>query len=230
MTSPSTNRFAAAKQNVQQSITFSFDEMKSIESRLINLEKQSPDILSAFYEPHLKSFSVVPGSATCLSVTSTCFALQSISTGGGEKFDDYVDFNMKQSAEIGTAATRANSSKLIPLRGVLKAVLYARWREEDLFQVPLLLSTLLKIDSDRSILNSSMDEELSHRVKQLIAVTINSRPKVRNVLHDQLIHLVAPCTLFCQEKNAISTILLDIQCYREGMGLLSLYRIIFCIC
>mmetsp|Transcript_10752 Transcript_10752/g.16216 ORF Transcript_10752/g.16216 Transcript_10752/m.16216 type:complete len:629 (+) Transcript_10752:3-1889(+) len=49
-----------------------------------------------------------------------------------------------------------------------------------MFQVPLLLSTVLKLDSDRSILNSSMDEELSHRVKQLIDATLNSRPKRRN--------------------------------------------------
>jgi hypothetical protein len=170
-----------AQQN-QQSITF--DEMKSIESRLINLEKQSPEILSAFYEPHLKSFSVHPGFTSSLSVTSTCFALQSIATGGGEKFDDFVDFNMKQpeiSSGVTTPTATNNNGRSIPLRGVLKAALRASWREEDMFQVPLLLSTVLKIDSDRSILNTSMDEELSHRVKTLIAATINSRPKVRNV-------------------------------------------------
>ena len=44
----STQRYATATQlNQQQSITF--DEMKSIESRLITLEKQAPEILSAFY-------------------------------------------------------------------------------------------------------------------------------------------------------------------------------------
>ena len=156
--------------------------MKSIESRLITLEKQSPEILSAFYEPHLKSFSVRPGSTSSLSVTSTCFALQSIATGGGDKFDDFVDFNMKQSAENSSDSSGASSTttnKLLPLRGILKAVLRANWRDEDMFQVPLLLSTVLKLDSDRSILNSSIDEELSHRVKQLIDATLNSRPKVR---------------------------------------------------
>ena len=161
--------------------TITFDEIKSIESRLITLEKQSPEILSEFYEPHLKSFSVHPGSATSLSVTSTCFALQSLCTGGGEKFDDYVDFNMKQSADNDSSSGVKKTDKLIPLRGVLKALLYARWREEDLFQVPLLLSTLLKIDADRSILNSSMDEELSHRVRQLVAAMLKSRPKVGNI-------------------------------------------------
>jgi len=180
-TSTSTKSYAiTTQQNQQQSITF--DEMKSIESRLITLEKQSPEILSAFYEPHLKSFSVRPGSTSSLSVTSTCFALQSIATGGGDKFDDFVDFNMKQPAENSSnssGASTTTTNKLLPLRGILKAVLRANWRDEDMFQVPLLLSTVLKLDSDRSILNSSMDEELSHRVKQLIDATLNSRPKVR---------------------------------------------------
>ncbi len=178
----STKHYATTSQiNQQQSITF--DEMKSIESRLIALEKQAPEILSAFYEPHLKSFSVRPGSTASLSVTSTCFALQSIATGSGDKFDDFVDFNMKQSTEMSSSnsgASTATTNSLLSLRGVLKALLRANWRDEDMFQVPLLLSTVLKIDSDRSILNSSMDEELSHRVKQLIAAIMNSRPKRRN--------------------------------------------------
>ena len=41
---------------------YSFDEMKNVESRLGNLEKEAPGMISAFYEPHLKSFSVRPGS------------------------------------------------------------------------------------------------------------------------------------------------------------------------
>ncbi|KAL7451331.1 hypothetical protein ACHAWC_003152 [Mediolabrus comicus] len=169
--------------------------MKSIESRLITLEKQSPEILSAFYEPHLKSFSVRPGSTSSISVTSTCFALQTlVATGGkdGDMFNDYVDFNLKQPTSDGD---NNNDGKLVPLRGVLEALLRAPWREEDLFQVPLLLCTVLEMDPDRSILNSSMDEELCHKVKQLVTATINSRPKRRNgvvqPISDYILFLVA---------------------------------------
>ena len=182
-----TQSYATTTQlNHQQSITF--DEMKSIESRLITLEKQAPEILSDFYEPHLKSFSVRPGSTDSLSVTSTCFALQSIAAGGRDKFDDFVDFNMKQSADMSSnksGVSTTTTNKVVPMRGVIKAVLRANWRDEDMFQVPLLLSTVLQIDSDRSILNSYMDEELSHRVKQLIVATMDSRPKVRKYKFDE---------------------------------------------
>ncbi len=48
--------------HVQNVGYFSFDQMKSVESRLGTLEKEAPGMLAAFYEPHLKSFSVRPGS------------------------------------------------------------------------------------------------------------------------------------------------------------------------
>lgn len=60
--------------------------------------------------------------------------------------------------------TITQSPSKIPLRGVVKALLRAHWRDEDMFQVPLLLHTILTVDGDRSILNKHMDEELSHRV------------------------------------------------------------------
>jgi hypothetical protein len=188
---------ATSSSSSTSSSSITFDEMKSIESRLITLEKQSPEILSAFYEPHLKSFSVRPGSTSSISVTSTCFALQTlVATGGkdGDMFNDYVDFNMKQPT-TNDGDNNNDDGKLVPLRGVLKALLRAPWREEDLFQVPLLLYTVLEMDPDRSILNSSMDEELCHKVKQLVTATINSRPKRRNgvvqPISDYILFLVA---------------------------------------
>jgi hypothetical protein len=42
---------------------FSFAEKRSIESRLDRLERTAASTLQGFYEPHLNSFSVKPGSA-----------------------------------------------------------------------------------------------------------------------------------------------------------------------
>ena len=157
---------------------FSFDKMKAIESRLIKIEKEAPDILTTFYEPHLKSFSVRPGSAQSISVTSTCFALQTIISTEDAMvlFSDSMNLDLRE--QMGDSE---NTSK-IPLRGIINVLMRGNWNEEDLFQVPLLLSTLLKLDVDRSILNSSMDEELSQKLKVLIAATVDSRPKRRNGL------------------------------------------------
>lgn len=43
---------------------YTFEEMKSMEVRLGNLEKEAAELLCGFYEPHLKSFSVRPGAVT----------------------------------------------------------------------------------------------------------------------------------------------------------------------
>lgn len=41
---------------------FGFEEIQSIDSRLASMEVDAPDVLGSFYEPHLKSFSIKPGS------------------------------------------------------------------------------------------------------------------------------------------------------------------------
>jgi len=63
-----------------------------------------------------------------------------------------------------------------------------------MFQVPLLLHTILVVDRERSVLNEDMDEELSHRVKKLISATIDNRPKRRNgfnqMMSDYILFLI----------------------------------------
>jgi hypothetical protein len=39
-----------------------------------------------------------------------------------------------------------------------------------MFQVPLLLYTVLKADGEREVLNKDMDEEFCHRVRLLIVL------------------------------------------------------------
>jgi len=164
---------------------YSFEEIKAVESRLEQIERNAPDLLSSFYEPHLKSFSVRPGSANEISVTSTCFALRAIfTTGDSSIFSDSIDLNMME------LKLNDRSPKKIPVRGVVKALLRARWREEDIFQVPLLLSTILKIDKNRSLINLEMDDELCHRLKQLVTATIENRPKRRNGIGQPLSYYI----------------------------------------
>jgi hypothetical protein len=43
---------------------YGFAQIKSLDSRLANLEQSAPDVMGSFYEHHLKSFSVRPGSAS----------------------------------------------------------------------------------------------------------------------------------------------------------------------
>lgn len=173
-TNPSTRLSSTGKLKAVSNV-FDFEKLKSVERRLSSIEREAPTILSAYYEPHLKSFSAKPGSEA-MSVTSTCFALGTIfAIDDRSTFEDYVNLNL--SSPIGE-----DVSSKINLRKTLKALLRANWREDDLFQVPLLLKTLLSVDKGRDVLSSGMDEELCYRVKKLISATIANRPRRRNGL------------------------------------------------
>ena len=69
---------------------YQFEMIRSLDSRLEKLEVAAPDILGSFYEPHLKSFSVVPGSVN-VSVPRVLlhglgwFAHQTTGSRGGER-------------------------------------------------------------------------------------------------------------------------------------------------
>ena len=103
-----------------------------------------------------------------ISVTSTCFALQAIySTPDCSIFSPVVDLNLKQLQQT------KNQDDRVPVRSIVKALLRANWRKDDMLQVPLLLYTILKIDGERDVLSKDMDEELSHKVRDNAAVLCN---------------------------------------------------------
>ena len=172
----------ATKPTLSPDDDYTFTKIKSVEDRLESIQKDAPSLLSGFYEPHLKSFSVRPGDTSRMSVTSTCFALRAIfATGDCSLFGDVVDANMQApSGDTGDSTVAEGKSSKVPLRGVVKALLRAQWREEDMFQVPLILYTILEVDKGRSVINADMDEELRHKVRQLISATLEARPKRRS--------------------------------------------------
>jgi hypothetical protein len=94
---------------------FSFEEKKSLESRLATLKREAPVLLSSFYEPHLQSFSMVPGSAGKISVMSTCFALQAIFADGNclACFTDVVNANMNAPDASGRRVVAAAAAAVV---------------------------------------------------------------------------------------------------------------------
>lgn len=121
---------------------------------------------------HSLSFRLTTNYLQSISVTSTCFALQAIySTPDCSIFSSAVDLNLKRLPSLlspTTSPATAVKNERIPIRSVLKALLRANWRKDDMFQVPLLLYTVLKVDGEREVLNQDMDEELCHRVRLLL--------------------------------------------------------------
>jgi len=152
---------------------FDFNALRSLDSRLAALERTAPSTLEGFYEPHLKSFSVSPGSVDRVSVTSTCFALQTLLVSqDSQLFDSLValNINMEQDDDV-----------RIPIRNILQELLGSEWRKDDLFQVPLLLYTALQVDSERKLLGpSGVSEELASKLRDLVTAVLSARPRRRD--------------------------------------------------
>ncbi|CAB9523931.1 metalloprotease FTSH [Seminavis robusta] len=152
--------------------------MSGLVQRLNRLETSAPDILKEFYEQHLHSFSVKPGSSDTLSVTSTCYALLAIQTASSA-YDSIVAFD-RTNNDSETDEDPTNKDKIcIPT--VVRALLASEWRQDDLFQVPLLLFTVLTIDKDRSMVlqSAAFNEQTALKIRQLIQAVVQARPKRR---------------------------------------------------
>lgn len=156
-------------------VPFNHDQLKDVDSRLSVLEQGAPASLTGFYEPALKSFSVKPG-ADRISITSTCFALQAVLSASEQDSTLYSSFITMDTSihKLDEKDTRT------PVRSIVQELLASEWREDDLFQVPLLLYTVLKVDAKRSILGPSNDEEVAARIRRLITAVLGARPHRRN--------------------------------------------------
>ena len=151
--------------------------LSDLNDRLQVLEETlAPEALGSFFEPAQYSFSLKPGgTAQRLSITSTCFALQAILAASRDPNVLYqsfltLDTRIRQ-LEEGDPRT--------PVSAIVQALLFtSHWREDDLFQVPVLLETLLLVDPKRHLLER-VDEAMAARLRQLIASVLKARPKRR---------------------------------------------------
>ena len=135
---------------------FTFDRMKNLDSRLETIEDVAPDFLLDYWEPNLKSFSIKPGTATRLSITSTCYSINAILESGLHRFDNKFDVG-----------------------DMLKSLLYSEWREDDIYQVSLILLMSLRADDPSKSFLSGLDYQSSEKFCQLLPLVLKARPKRR---------------------------------------------------
>ena len=155
-----------------------------------------------FYEPQLRTFSARPGSVGTrkrFCLTSTCYALLTLMLGNTEGvYDSLVSFEDD---------VKGHEWDRIPIRQVTKALLSSSWRDDDLFQVPLLLYTILKVDNDRSIIRSAVAEnqEVAGTVQNLISAVLKARPHrragIRQENSDYIIYQVCKVIALLQDST-----------------------------
>ena len=165
---------------------YSFDAMTKFEHRLSMLEEvAAPDFLADYYEPDLRSFSIIPeflssseesSSGTTmnsktdnttneegeeialktkkktLSVSSTVYGLRAIM----EYPASTLTRGIIGESSLSSTSSSSSSSKL---REQLQALIHSDWRENDLYEVSLLLSIILKLDPTLSAVQSILFQE-----------------------------------------------------------------------
>lgn len=149
-------------------------DLQDLDRRLEVLERMLPSSLMGFYDPSQKSFAVRPGSER-FSVTSTLFSLNCLEH---DVFSNMVDMDLKNIHKSLSDHSSQGDEK-ISMRQVLDATLDSDWKEEDLFQVPLMIHVIFSLDRERTLMNG-MSEERTKRVKLLLDALLKARPKRRN--------------------------------------------------
>lgn len=139
---------------------FRFEEMKKLAQRLKSMEELGTEFLMDFYDSDLYSFSIRPGSASKISITSTCYSVQAILTSSDP------------------SAFLTKSKQKLELESIIKALLDSSWKEEDIYQVSLILLTLLRYNPNLTTSNL-FDSDTKAKVSKLINLAFTARPRRR---------------------------------------------------
>mmetsp|Transcript_35829 Transcript_35829/g.86633 ORF Transcript_35829/g.86633 Transcript_35829/m.86633 type:complete len:657 (+) Transcript_35829:547-2517(+) len=67
----------------------------------------------------------------------------------------------------------------IQARAIVQGLLKTEWRDDDLFQVPLLLNTILEVDTSRLVIGEDLEKDLTPKVRELVEAVLGARPKRR---------------------------------------------------
>jgi hypothetical protein len=191
----------------QQQHYYDFDKLNSLIKRLAVLEKAAPEMLLSFYDRKLQSFSAQPGNrnkAGRLCITSTCYMLLTLALSS----DRYQSIVLWDDVAATTSSSRSTADETkIPMRQVMRNLLAAKWRDDDLFQVPLLIYTILRVDSDRSLLRhvAAQDKATALRIQTLISSVLKGRPHrklgTRQIHSDYIIYQVCKVLALLQQQQ-----------------------------
>jgi hypothetical protein len=171
----------------ETTVAYDFEKLSGLVRRLDALEGTAERTLTGFYEPALTSFSVKPSprEEPRVCVTSTCYALLTILLSPGV-YDSIVSYEEDDDERHRhqTNKTRENHSAAtttIPVRQVMRTLLRSAWREDDLFQVPLVLYTLLRVDKDRSLIRREAlkNGAVADRIRKLLEAVLRACPEPR---------------------------------------------------
>lgn len=152
--------------STSKDLSFSFDEMSKLDQRIEVLEEQAPSFLFDYYEPRYFSFSIAPGKAEKLSITSTAYCLRAL-------------------LEYYPQEENLAVHSLPPTKDVIKALIQSDWRSNDLYVVSLVVLVILRLDPTLEIVVNSFkgegeeEQEVAQIFMKLVMLVLSGRPQRR---------------------------------------------------
>jgi len=144
------------------SASFTFDDMQRLEGRLCKIEESASDFLMDFFEPQISSFSISPGKAPDISITSTCYGVRAVLAS-----EEYSSTTFRD----------------VDILKVVKDLIHGPWNEQDMYQVSLILVVLLKAKTTKGDAATNAfddDDNTLERISKLISAVFASRPRRRD--------------------------------------------------
>ena len=130
-----------------------------------------------------------------MSITSTCYALKAVLAANEESlYDSVINLEMSPFVDENDDEEEESGDK-IQARAIIQELLKAEWRDDDLFQVPLLLNTILEVDSSRSVIGEKIRKDLAPKVCTSFGLLLSLLLLWKNYYHNRCIHCTDPCML-----------------------------------
>jgi len=151
--------------------SYTFQAMTRFDDRLSLLEVEAaPNFLNDYYESDIRSFSISPGSIPTtdmesgetkkkkLSVSSTVYGLRALTEYPTSSLANTIigsDTSSQGNTSFqGNTSSQGNKKSSSSLRKQIKALIHSDWREDDLYDISLLLSIIFKLDPKLVVVNS----------------------------------------------------------------------------
>ncbi len=180
------NDYSANYEDSSHNSKYSFEAMTRFDDRLSVLEEEAPEFLNDYFEKDIYSFSINPGEEQQkLSVSSTVYGLQALS--------EYPSTTLARS--VGIPGPKSGDSESIeidnqetndgntdgPLKNQIRALIHSGWRENDLYDISLMLSIILKLDPSLKVVRALVNEE-NKQDKESVDRSQSTRSKFSTML------------------------------------------------
>ena len=166
---------------------YSFEAMTRFDDRLSILEEEAPTFLTDYFQKDIYSFSINPGKEQQrLSVSSTVYGLQALSEYPSTDLARFVGIPGPRIRNIEIDGNDTDG----PLKNQIRALIHSEWRENDLYDISLMLSIILELDPSLQVVRAlvledqgssgDVEKNTAEKFATMLEKVLSGRPRRRH--------------------------------------------------